>query len=114
MTANKDSDSDAVRKGAQAAVEARRRRRGGEAAVDRLNDRRPTASKLAKLATATCGLCVIGFMLISDEICATLLAAVFVVVVLLLLWLLLLLPRHCCCQLSADGCELLKLFCVRN
>lgn len=78
MTANKDSDSDAVRKGAQAAVEARRR---GEGTVDRLNDRRPTASKLAKLATATCGLCVIGFMLISDEICATLLAAVFVVVV---------------------------------
>lgn len=80
MTANKDSDSDAVRKGAQAGTE-ERRRRGGEAAVDRLNDRRPTASKLAKLATATCGLCVIGFMLISDEICATLLAAVFVVVV---------------------------------
>lgn len=105
MTANKDSDSDAVRKGAQAGVEKR-----GEGTVDRLNDRRPTASKLAKLATATCGLCVIGFMLISDEICATLLAAVFVVVVLLLL----LLPRHCCCQLSADGCELLKLFCVRN
>lgn len=59
----------------------RQQRWRGEGTVDRLNDRRPTASKLAKLATATCGLCVIGFMLISDEICATLLAAVFVVVV---------------------------------